>query len=114
MKRPVRAKKSIQKILTDVVEKLMADYQPEKIILYGSYAYGQPNEDSDIDLFIIKETDKRRIDRFVEVSEIIYDPQRHISIQPMVYTPGELEERLALGDDFVKDILTRGEIIYAR
>lgn len=113
-KRPVMAKNNIEKIIADVVEKLKTDYQPEKIILYGSYAYGQPDEDSDIDLFIIKETDKRRVDRFVEVSDILYNPESTISIQPIVYTPGELEDRLALGDDFIKDILTIGEVIYAR
>jgi uncharacterized protein len=114
IKRPVMAKKNIEKIIADVVEKLKTDYQPEKIILYGSYAYGQPEEDSDIDLFIIKETDKRRVDRFVEVKRIIYNQQRRISIQPLVYTPREVQERLAMGDDFIEEILTKGEVLYAR
>jgi uncharacterized protein len=106
--------KKIQKIITDVVSKLKAEYQPEKIILYGSYAYGKPTEDSDIDLFIIKDTDKRGVDRFVEVKRLIYDPDRHISISPLIYTPGELADRLSIGDDFVEEIMTRGEVLYAR
>ncbi|MBI4285708.1 MAG: nucleotidyltransferase domain-containing protein, partial [Chloroflexi bacterium] len=44
--------KRIQKIIAEVVEKIKKEYQPEKIILYGSYAYGKPTRDSDIDLFI--------------------------------------------------------------
>src|SRR3972149_4347073 len=95
--------KKIKKLISEVVDKIKKEYQPEKIILFGSYAYGTPTEDSDIDLFIVKETDKRRIDRFVEVSELLHDPRRHISIQPMVYTPEEVKKRLAIGDQFVED-----------
>ncbi|MBI4267947.1 MAG: nucleotidyltransferase domain-containing protein [Chloroflexi bacterium] len=106
--------KKIQKLIEEVVEKIKTEYQPEKIILYGSYAYGKPTEDSDIDLFIIKETDKRRVDRFVEVSQLIYQPGRGIPIEPMVYTPEEVEERLAIGDQFVEEVLSKGEVLYAR
>lgn len=104
----------VNKIIAEVVDKLKAEYQPEKIILYGSYAYGQPNEDSDIDLFIIKDTNKRRVDRFVEVSEITYNPKRPISIQPVIYTPKEVEERLSIRDGFIEEILAKGEVLYAR
>lgn len=104
----------IKKIITEVVEKLKAEYKPEKIILFGSHAYGKPTEDSDIDLFIVKDTNKKRIDRFVEVSELIYDLDRFISISPLVYTPREVTERLALGDYFIKEILTKGKLLYAK
>ncbi len=104
----------IKKIINEVVDKLKTEYQPEKIILYGSYAYGKPTKDSDIDLFIVKDTNKRWVDRFVEVKRLIYDPERRISISLIVYTPKEVDERLYLGDDFVEDILTKGEVLYAR
>lgn len=100
--------KRIQKIINEVVEKIKTEYQPEKIILYGSYAYGKPTRDSDIDLFIIKDTDKRRVERYVEVSRLIYEHGRHISIQPNIYTPKELDERLNIGDDFVEEVLSKG------
>lgn len=106
--------KKIQKLIQEVVEQIKREYQPEKIILYGSYAYGKPTRDSDIDLFIIKDTDKERIYRFAEVKKLIYEPRRRIPISPLVYTPKELAERLAIGDDFVKEIMTRGEVLYAR
>ena len=106
--------KKLRKLILDIVDKIKKEYQPEQIILFGSYAYGEPTEDSDIDLFIVKDTDKRRVDRYVEVSRLIYEPGRHISISPLVYTPGEIEERLALGDDFVEEVLTKGEVLYAR
>ena len=106
--------RKIRKLITEVVTKIKTEYDPEKIILYGSYAYGKPTADSDVDLFIIKNTDKRRVDRFVEVKTLIYDPARRIPISPMVYTPEEVEKRLAIGDQFVEEVLTRGEVLYAR
>lgn len=104
--------RKMRKLIQEIVDQIKREYQPEKIILFGSYAYGKPTRDSDIDLFIIKDTDKRRVDRFVEVKRLIYDPGRRISISPLVYTPEELEQRLALGDDFVEEVLTRGEVLY--
>jgi len=104
----------IKKIILEVVEKLRSEYEPLKIILFGSYAYGNPTKDSDIDLLILKNTDKRRADRFVEVKRIIYNPDIKIPISPLVYTPEELEERLKIGDDFVKEIVRKGVIIYER
>ncbi len=106
--------KKINKIISEVVDKIREEYQPEKIILYGSYAYGKPTRDSDIDLFIVKQTEKRRPERFVEVSRIIHEPKRVISISPLVYTPREVEERLEIGDQFIEEVLTKGELLYAR
>ncbi len=100
--------------INDIVEVLKEKYKPEKIILFGSYAYGNPTKDSDIDLLIVKETEKRRVDRFVEVKRIIYNPKLKIPVSPLVYTPKELKERLGMGDDFVKEIITKGEMIYER
>ncbi len=106
--------RKMRKLISEVVDRIKEKYEPEKIILFGSYAYGKPTEDSDIDLFIIKDTDKRWVDRFVEVSRLLSELERRISISPLVYTPKEVEARLDLGDDFVQEILTRGEVLYAR
>jgi len=104
----------VEEILRRVVEKIRRDYDPEKIILFGSYARGEPSEDSDIDLFIVKETDKRPIDRFVEVSEITYERGLKAIISPLIYTPEEVQERLDLGDDFVEEVLSKGRLVYAK
>jgi len=62
--------KNIKNLVSQIVDKIVIEYQPKKIILFGSYAYGEPNEDSDIDLLIIKNTDKRPIDRWIEVKRL--------------------------------------------
>ncbi|ODS34973.1 MAG: hypothetical protein A7316_10920 [Candidatus Altiarchaeales archaeon WOR_SM1_86-2] len=107
-------KDEIKTILSEIVEKLKSEYKPLKIILFGSYAYGNPAEDSDIDLLILKNTNRRRVDRFVGVKRIIYDSNRKIPVSPLVYTPNELEERLRMGDDFIKEIFQKGVVLYER
>ncbi len=104
----------VETVLSEIVERLKGEYKPLRIILFGSYAYGTPGEDSDIDLFILKNTRKRKVDRFVEVKRIIYDPNRKIPVSPLVYTPEELEERLRIGDDFIKEIIRKGIVLYER
>lgn len=103
--------KGTKKIIFEIAEKIKKEYHPEKIVLFGSYAYGVPDENSDIDLFIIKETDKRRIDRFCEIRKIIRSI-RGVSVQPVVFTKKELNERLRLKDDFIMEILEKGEVLY--
>lgn len=107
-------KNNQKKIISEVVEKLKETYKPRKIILFGSYAYGKATEDSDIDLFIVKNTGKRMVDRFVDVKRIIYKPGLRIPISPLVYTPKELEERLRMGDNFINEILKKGVVLYDR
>jgi predicted nucleotidyltransferase len=107
-------KEEVKTIISEVVEKLKREYKPLRIILFGSYAFGNPTEDSDIDLLILKNTNKRRVDRFVQVKRIIYNPNYKIPISPLVYTPNELEERLRIDDDFIKEIIQNGTILYER
>jgi len=107
-------KNKTQKIITNLAERIRVEYKPEKIVLYGSYAFGNPTEDSDIDLLIVKNTKKRRVDRFVDVKRVIYDRKLKIPVSPLVLTPKELKERLKVGDDFVADIMKRGEVLYEK
>lgn len=105
--------KQIRTEIEKIVRKIVEGYSPERIILFGSYAYGQPNSESDIDLLIIKKTSERFIDRWTNIRQIVSDPKRSIPFEPIVLTPDEVEERLAIGDQFVKEIVTKGEILYA-
>ena len=99
-------------LIRDLVDRIVREYRPMKVILFGSYANGTPDEDSDIDLFIIKETTDRPIDRRVEVATIVADPRRRTPVEPLVMTRSEVEERLRIGDQFVQQILDEGEILY--
>lgn len=103
----------IRKLIKDMVDKVVQEYQPEKVILFGSYAYGRPDPDSDIDLLIIKQTQERPIDRRVAVIRIIYDPSLRVPVEPIVLTPGEIRLRQEIGDPFLEEVLTKGEVLYA-
>lgn len=96
-----------------IVRQLIDAYRPEKIILFGSYAYGEPHKDSDIDLLIIKKTSRPFIDRLVQVRKILTDPNRSVPLETIVLTPEELNARLRIGDQFIQEIVTRGEVLYA-
>lgn len=103
------ADKEIERILRRIVQ----EYHPLKVILFGSYAYGTPHEDSDIDMLVIKETSERFIDRWVAVQELIADSERRTPVEAIVVTPDELTQRLARGDQFFQEIVARGEVLYA-
>ncbi len=106
--------KRIRKVILDIAERIKKNYNPEKIILFGSYAYGKPTRDSDIDMLIVKETKKRSMDRWFTLKKLCQDPNRGIPFSPLVFTPKELDYRLSLGDQFIKDILGKGQILYER
>lgn len=96
-------------------EKLFNQYSPDKAILFGSYAYGHPTKESDIDLFIVKDTPENPIKRRVTVRRIlnITDPD-FPSVSPIVLTPKELRARLKIGDQFIEEILRKGLLLYAK
>jgi len=96
-----------------IIKRIAEGYQPLRVILFGSHAWGDPTEDSDIDLLIIKETSDRFIDRWVAVRELIADPHRRTPVEPIVMTPEELDRRIARGDQFFREIVTKGKLLYA-
>ncbi len=104
----------VRQIIQDMVDKLVAEYQPEKIILFGSHAHGEPDSGSDIDLLIVKDTSERYIDRCCTVRGILSDRKRKIGIDTIVVTPDELSGRIAIGDQFVNQILTKGCVLHEK
>jgi len=105
----------VKRIIFRIIEDIKNKYDPEKIILYGSFAYGIPDENSDIDLLIIKETSERPLDRMSLIHRIVdIRDSSYPAFSPIVLTPEEIKQRLEIGDQFIEEILTRGELLYAR
>jgi uncharacterized protein len=102
----------IKMVVQSIIQKLIAEYVPRKVILFGSYAYGVPGPDSDIDLLIIKETKERFIDRWVTVQRILTGTHHRLPVETLVLTPQEIEKRVAIGDQFIQEILKKGEVLY--
>lgn len=103
---------AVDQTIGDILHKLLAGYAPQKVILFGSYAYGNPRRDSDIDLLVIKETSERFIDRWVSVRRLLSDPSRTLPLEGTVLTPQELSARLDIGDQFLKEIIDQGKVLY--
>jgi len=100
------------KKIADIVAKIVSGYNPDKIILFGSYATGKPTEDSDLDLLVIKASELPRPQRTVQVRKMLYGEM--IPIDLIVYTPQEVAESRKNKFSFVNEVLNTGKTIYER
>jgi len=98
--------------ISEIINKIAFGYNPDKIILFGSYAAGNPNEDSDLDLFVIKDTDLPRPQRMVQVRKMLYGSM--VPIDLIVYTPKEIDEPKENKFSFVYQVLNTGKTLYER
>jgi len=104
------SKDQFDKEIQNIVNQLVRLYKPEKIILFGSLAKDQIKQGTDIDLFIIKnDVPKLGVDRIRQLDALI---KYKLATDFIVYKPQELEQRLKLGDPFVKTILKEGKVLY--
>lgn len=109
----MKANGADQQVIQRVAEVLKTHYRPERIILFGSYASGTPRQDSDIDLLIVKATTKPFFQRLAEVRRLVAEARRGYPFDPVVLTPDELQRRLAVGDQFLEDVVRHGTVLYA-
>ena len=93
-----------------IVDQLIRVYKPQKIILFGSLVSGKIKKGTDIDLFIVKEdVPNLGVDRIRQLERLI---KYKLATDFIVYKPEEVEQRLKLGDHFVKGIFKEGKLIY--
>lgn len=84
------------------------EFRPEKIILFGSYAYGTPNGDSDVDLLVIMPA-RNQIDQAIKIRCAVDAP---FPLDLIVRTPHNMSWRLEAGDWFLREIVERGKVLY--
>ncbi len=104
--------KELKRDIQIIAEAIKAKYHPEKIVLFGSAARDEFEEGSDIDFFIIKETNLPRHRRPLEIYQFLDD--QGLPIDFIIYTPQEFKERFSLGDFFIKRILKEGKVLYEK
>ncbi len=107
----IQRKEDLEQELARVLRILSSQYNPAKIILFGSLANNNISATSDIDLFIIKDTPKRYWERIDEVIHLIH-PREPIDI--FVVTPQEVEYNLKKRNHYLIDILEHGKVLYER
>jgi predicted nucleotidyltransferase len=84
---------------------LLEEYDPQRVILFGSWARGDEDEYSDLDLVIIKETQERFLDRLKRVYELV---KPTFAMDVLVYTPQEFAEMQERNNPFIEYGAERG------
>jgi uncharacterized protein len=107
---PLSNKHRFSERTIDQMVRVIADtFNPQRIILFGSYAYGHPVAESDIDLLVIMDSPLREIDQAQEIRRVI---KPLFALDILVFKPANLANRLSLGDPFLREIINKGKVLY--
>ena len=98
-----------QETIHSLAEQISLLFHPQKIILFGSYAYGTPRPESDVDLLVVMDTQLSELEQAVVICRAI--PYR-FGLDLVVYTPQHLAQRLEWGDSFLREIMQNGIALY--
>ncbi len=98
------------RVIRRFARRIAERFDPDKIILFGSYAYGAPHADSDVDILVIMPT-RNQLDQAVKI-ELSCDPPFPLDI--IVRTPHNMQWRLGEGESFLREITTKGKVLYER
>lgn len=90
-------------------EEIAREFRPQKIILFGSHAYGKPQWDSDVDLLVIMPFKGTPHNQAVTIRSRI---DAGLALDLLVRTPEQVSRRLEMGDSFMREILERGKVVY--
>jgi len=99
-----------QAVIRDFARRVAERFRPERIILFGSHAYGRPHADSDVDILVVMPA-RNQIDQAVRI-ELACEPCFPLDI--IVRTPENLRWRLQEGDSFLREIVSRGKVLYEK
>lgn len=97
-------------LLANMTRRIVETFHPIKVVLFGSYAYGYPNKESDLDVLVIMDSEETPHKRVIRVRQIAKIP--FLPLDVIVRTPQEVAQRLAMGDFFLKEILDKGRVLY--
>ena len=98
-----------EKSINELTGRIASEFKPDKIILFGSYAYGDPSADSDVDLLVIMPFEGREVRKAVD---ILLKVHARFALDLLVRTPEMVKERLAMGDYFMREIIANGKVLY--
>ena len=98
-----------QEAIDEVVRQIVEKFHPQKIILFGSYARGNPRPESDVDILVVMDTKLKESQQSLQIRRYL---NLFFGLDIILYTPKRLEERIAMGDCFVQDILEEGKVMY--
>jgi len=100
-------------LIQKVTERIVRERNPHKIVLFGSFAWGKPKQYSDLDLLVIMDSNVTRPDERAMQLKALFD-DLDCPMDLFVYTPEEITASLRRGNLFIRDILAKGRLLYAR
>jgi uncharacterized protein len=109
MDAPVQQRSVTLVSIEALVARIALGFRPERIVLFGSFAYGDPTPDSDVDLLVVMPHEHKAWREAAAIRERV---AADFPLDLMVRSPAEVEERLALGDAFMQEIVSRGKVLY--
>lgn len=89
--------------------RIAEEFKPEKIILFGSHAYGTPTPDSDLDLLVVMPVEGPPVEQAIKIGRSL---KLALPVDLLVRTPKQISERLAMNDYFIREIVERGKVMY--
>ena len=95
--------------IREYAKEIGREFRPRRIILFGSYAYGKPPRDSDVDLLVIMPLRGRGVHKAIEIGLKSPAP---FPCDLLVRSPAKIRQRLAWGDCFIKEIINKGKVLY--
>jgi predicted nucleotidyltransferase len=98
--------------IAQLTARIVEAEEPEKIVLFGSYASGTATENSDIDLLVISRSPLPRREREVRLTRQLFGSG--VPYDLLVLTPEQIEERLRRNGPFIREILSTGRVVYQR
>lgn len=104
-----RSSATLMKAIKVCAGRIAEKFNPQRIILFGSHAYGKPTVDSDVDLVIVMPHRGRSTQVAIEIRACVNTP---FSLDLLVYSPQELAQRYRIEDWFVRDIVEKGRVLY--
>lgn len=98
--------------IQDISKKIVDHINPEKVILFGSYAKGNPNDSSDVDLIVVRNTSLPKHKRAIEIRRLFY--RQLIPMDIKVYTPDEFDNELKSPFSFLFSAIKNSQVLYER
>ncbi len=95
--------------IADVGRRIGREFHPQRVVLFGSHASGTPGEDSDVDLLVVMPFEGKPPAKSVEIRLKINPP---FPVDLLVRTPQAVQKRLEMGDQFMRDIIESGKVLY--
>ena len=97
------------KQIRSYADRVAREFRPQRVVLFGSHAYGQPSRDSDVDILVVMDSGDEYPRASVRIRQRLH---ADFPMDLIVRSPAKVEERVRMGDPFMQEILSKGKVLY--